>query len=91
MIDTMEYVQKGGIDSITPPGTGARLDGLFMSIFDSASKQIRHRKLSALYKDKSLMIEAAIAFIVIFLSFQNNPNYYVKGISEEGVKPLAAK
>ncbi len=91
MIETMAYVQQGGIDSITPPGSGARLDGLFMSIFDSASKKIRHRKLSALYQDKSLMIEASIAFIVIFLSFQNNPHFYVKGISEQGVKPLMVK
>jgi len=87
MIETMDYVQSGGIESITSPGAGALLDGLFISIFDSPNKKIRLEKLAELYKDKPLMIEAAIAFIVIFLSFQNDPEYYVKGISPEGIKP----
>lgn len=87
MIETMDYVQNGGIESITSPSTGALLDGLFISIFDSPNKKIRLEKLAALYKEKPLMIETAIAFIVIFLSFQNDSEYYVKGISPEGIRP----
>jgi len=88
LIDTMEYVQNGGIDTITPPLPEQRLDGLFMSTFDVPQKKVREKKLEEFYENKSLMIEAAIAFIVIFLSFLNDPDYYVKGISEEGVSPL---
>jgi len=91
LIETMEYVQNGGIDSITPPIPEQRLDGLFMSIFDVPKKYIREKKLTELYADKPLMIEAAVAFIVIFLSFINDPEFYVKGISAEGVSPLTTK
>ncbi len=87
LIETMEYVQKGGIDSITPPIPNQKLDGLFMSTFDEPKKKIRNKKLADLYADKPLMIQTAISFIVIFLSFLNNPSYYVKGISEKGIKP----
>ena len=84
----MEYVRGGGIDTITSPVPEQRLDGLFMSTFDEPKKKIREKKLAELYNNKPLMIEAAVAFIVIFLSFLNDPDYFVKGISEEGVYPL---
>lgn len=89
MIETMIYVQKGGINTVTFPTKGARLDGLFMSRFDDPNKRNLKRKLAVLYKDKPLMVEAAIAFIVIFLNFLNDPNYYVHGISEDGIHPEA--
>lgn len=87
MIETMVYVQQGGTDLVTPPTAGSRLDGLFMSRFDNPVKQIHNKKLAELYQNKPLMIEAAISFVVIFLSFMNDPNYFVRGISEEGVRP----
>ena len=90
LIETMEYVQHGGIDTITPPVPEQRLDGLFISTFDIAKKKIREKKLDEFYTDKPLMIEAALAFIVIFLSFINDPDYYVKGISADGVSPLSS-
>jgi hypothetical protein len=87
MIETMEYVEQGGLESVTVPRKEFRLDGLFVSRFDHPDKKRRQKKLASLYKDKHLMIEASIAFIVIFLNFMNDPNYYVKGISEKGVSP----
>jgi hypothetical protein len=33
------------------------------------------------------MLEAAVAFIVIFLSFLNDQEYYIQGISAEGIEP----
>jgi hypothetical protein len=33
------------------------------------------------------MIEAVVAFIVIFLSFLNDEKYYIQGISAEGIEP----
>jgi len=87
MLDTMNYVQRGGIDKVTSPSLGHRLDGLFMSRFDDPIRDNLEKKLAVLYKDKKLMIEAAVAFIVIFLSFMNDANYYVHGISEKGVHP----
>ena len=87
LLETMDYVKSGGIDMVTPPVANKKLDGLFVSTFDNVDRKIRERKLAELYKNKPLMIEAAVAFIVIFLSFINDANYYVKGISEKGVSP----
>jgi len=87
ILETMAYTQKGGIDSITTPSRGHPLDGLSMAVFDNPKPRTRKRRLTELYKDKPLMIETAIAFIVIFLSFLNNRDFYVHGISAEGVHP----
>lgn len=89
LMETMTYAQAGGIDLVTPPTKGHRLDGVFMSVFDSPQHKLRKRKLASLYKDKPLMIETAIAFIVIFLSFLNDKDYFVRGISPEGVRPAS--
>jgi hypothetical protein len=83
MLETMSYVQKGGIDAVTSAMGDHPLDGLFMSKFDNPDKSA----LNDLYRDWPLMIEATMAFIVIFLNFLNDPDYYVKGISDEGVHP----
>jgi len=87
LIDAMEYAQKGGVSAVTSPDETKALDGLFIERFDHPIKAVRRQKLKELYKNKSLMIEASIAFIVIFLSFMNDPNFYIRGISAEGVRP----
>jgi hypothetical protein len=48
---------------------------------------VLHQQLDILYQNKSLMIEASIAFVVIFLHFLNDAKYYVQGISAEGIEP----
>ena len=72
---------------MTPPTVGQRLDGLLVSRFNDPDKRSRNKKLSELYIDKDLMVEASIAFMVIFYSFLNDPNYFVHGISESGIRP----
>ncbi len=47
----------------------------------------RQQKLNNLYKDKNLMVEAAVAFVVIFQNFLQDPDYYIQGISEHGIAP----
>ena len=87
MMETMAYVQKGGIDAVTLPMPGSRLDGLFMSRFGDADRRALDERLRDLYQDKPLMIQAALAFIVIFLSFLDDADYYVHGINEQGIHP----
>ncbi len=84
---TMDYVYEGGIDSVTAPSSVSRLDGLFLAHFYDPVKESLKKKLADFYKDKTLMVQAALAFIVIFLSFQNDSHFYVHGISPEGVQP----
>ena len=87
VLDTLDYIHQGGIDRVTGTALGHSLDGLFVSYFDDPSKVVRKEKLASLYCNKKLMIRAALAFIAIFLSFRDDPDFYIRGVSEEGVRP----
>ncbi|MBW1840767.1 MAG: hypothetical protein JRI75_03120 [Deltaproteobacteria bacterium] len=87
LLEAMDYCYSGGTDLATRPDEGHLMDGLFSTYFGSVSSAVRNKKLDTLYQNKPLMTQASIAFIVIFLSFLNDPAYYVKGISSEGIAP----
>jgi hypothetical protein len=87
LLKSMEYCHCGKISRATLPDDSQVMDGLFMNYFGIINNRRRNRKLDALYEDKSLMIQASIAFIVIFFSFLNQPQFYVKGISDHGIEP----
>jgi hypothetical protein len=84
-MEAMEYCYKGRTDLVTESNTHWILDGLFSTYFGHTSGQLRDQQLDRLYQDKPLMVEASIAFIVIFFSFLNDSRYYVKGISSSGI------
>jgi hypothetical protein len=69
------------------PDGSQLLDGLFSTYFGSKAKKSRHQQLDILYQNKPLMLETSVAFIVIFLSFLNDENFYIRGISAEGIEP----
>jgi len=83
--DTMEYCISGGTSGVTGGGTPHRLDGLFLDRFDPKDSSSRKRRLKELYDDKELMVQGALAFVVIFTNFRNDPTYYVHGVSEAGL------
>jgi hypothetical protein len=83
----MEYCYSGKSDRVTKPDVHQILDGLFSTYFGHTSKKIRDQRLDALYQNKPLMMQAAITFIVIFLSFLNDPKFYIHGISPQGISP----
>lgn len=85
--DTLAYSRSGGFEEVTHPQNGHRLDGLFMTFFDQPKRDARKRQLLALYQNKSFMIEVAVAFVIIFQNFLNDGDYYVHGISAEGIRP----
>ena len=87
--DAMGYCLHGGVDIVSTPTRGHRLDGLFVGCFDHHDSTVRKKQLRLLYQDKPLMVEASIAFIVIFLSFLGDEAYYVRGITPEGIRPEA--
>ena len=87
ILETMRYCYSGRSDLVTKPDGRQLLDGLFSSYFGHKSSQERRKQLDILYQDKNLMLEAAVAFIVIFLSFLNDEKFYIQGISAEGIEP----
>ena len=85
VVDTMEYVRSGGIDRVSAAGERHRLDGLFAGVFDALARPVRKQRLEVLYKNKELMIEAALAFVILFMRFELDPEYYVRGITDQGI------
>ncbi|UCG05720.1 MAG: hypothetical protein JSV83_17670 [Desulfobacterales bacterium] len=87
VLDAMNYCVSGRSNLVTKPDGEQLLDGLFSTYFAHTSKKILYQKLDLLYQNKPLMIQASIAFIVIFLSFLNDSTHYISGISAEGIAP----
>jgi hypothetical protein len=86
IVDAMDYCFSGSSDLVTKPDGQRMLDGLFSTYFAPPDSRVLNRQLASLYQDKPLMIQACIAFIVIFLGFLNDPRYYVRGISVAGIE-----
>jgi len=87
ILGAMQYCYSGRSNLVTKPDGSQLLDGLFSTYFGHKSSRQRRQQLDILYQKKNLMIEAAVAFIVIFLSFLNDEKYYIQGISAEGIEP----
>jgi hypothetical protein len=90
LMDVMAYCQGGAIRRVTPTSEAHRLDGLFKYRFDHEDKETRNRSLDALYKDKPLMAEAALAFMALFSSFLMDPDFRIGGIDAAGIHPDSA-
>lgn len=85
LMEILAYCRAGGISAVTRVNPSNRLDGLFLERFDAPSSQARQRKLEELYADKELMVAAALAFIVIFMSFRDDPDFLVRGVTPAGI------
>jgi len=87
VLEAMHYCYSGRSDLVTMPDGSQLLDGLFSTYFGNKAKKTRHQQLDILYQNKPLMLEASVAFLVIFLSFLNDETFYIRGISSEGIEP----
>jgi hypothetical protein len=86
ILDAMDYCFSGRSDLVTRPDGQRMLDGLFSTYFAPTDGKVLKQQLDSLYQNKPLMIQACIAFIVIFLGFLNDPRYFIRGISIEGIE-----
>jgi len=87
VLEAMQYCYSGRSDLVTMPDGSQLLDGLFSTYFGNKVKKNRRQQLDILYQNKPLMLEASVAFLVIFLSFLNDDTFYIRGISAEGIEP----
>ena len=87
ILEAMQYCYSGRSNWVTKPDGSQLLDGLFSTYIGQKSGRLRRQQLDILYQNKNLMLEAAVAFIVIFLGFLNDEKYYIQGISAEGIEP----
>jgi hypothetical protein len=81
LMETQQYAQEGRMTRATPPSGEHELDGLFATFF-VADGDIRDQRLRKLYNNKELMLQAAVAFVVVFLNFAHSSDYRVQGISD---------
>jgi hypothetical protein len=88
LMEAQRYAQDGGMTRTTVPSREHPLDGLFMTFF-YGSRVDRDQRLKKLYGDKELMLQAAIAFVVIFLNFAHTSDFRVWGISDFAFEPAA--
>ena len=79
ILEAMQYCYSGRSNLVTKPDGSHLMDGLFSTYFGHKSSQQRRKQLDILYQNKSLMLQAAVAFIVIFLSFLNDPKVLYPG------------
>jgi hypothetical protein len=86
ILDAMDYCFSGRSDLVTRPEGQRMLDGLFSTYFAPTDGRQLNQQLDSLYQNKPLMIQACLAFIVIFLSFLNDSCYYIRGVSVAGIK-----
>jgi hypothetical protein len=86
LMEALRYAQEGGMTRTTLPSAEHPLDGLFMKRFDYVDSRIRDQHLDDLYRDKGLMLQAAVSFVVIFLNFVYSPDFWVLGISDHGIE-----
>jgi len=86
LLEAMQYCYSGRSDLVTKPDGSQLLDGLFATYFRHKSGKERNKHLDILYQNKPLMLEASVAFLVIFLSFLNDEKYYIQGISASGIR-----
>jgi hypothetical protein len=87
VLEAMQYCYSGRSDLVTMPDGSQLLDGLLSTYFGNKTKKNHHQQLDILYQNKPLMLEASVAFLVIFLSFLNDEDFYIRGISAEGIEP----
>jgi len=87
VLEAMQYCYSGRSDLVTKPDGSQLLDGLFSTYFGNKVKKNRRQQLDVLYQNKPLMLEASVAFLVIFLNFLNDDTLYIRGISAEGIEP----
>jgi len=85
LMDVQRYAQEGGMTRVTLPGGKYTLDGLFKQRFDYVDSAVRDAQLEALYRDKGLMLQAAMGFVVVFMNFVHSPEFWIQGISDHGI------
>jgi hypothetical protein len=86
ILDAMDYCYSGRSDLVTKPDGSRLLDGLFSTYFAPTQEKTLSQQLDSLYQNKPLMLQASIAFIVIFMGFLNDSLFFIRGISAAGIE-----
>jgi hypothetical protein len=87
LMSVMQYCSEGGAGAVRTKGAGGELDGMLLASFTAAREGQQKQMLTQLFQNHDLLIKMVLAFIVVFASFLNNPDYTIKGIDTDGLQP----
>lgn len=85
LMSVMQYCAQGGAGAVREKGAGGELDGLLLESFTAGRRGEQKQMLGELFGNHSLLAKLVLAFIVVFASFINNPDYTIEGIGPAGV------
>jgi hypothetical protein len=80
LLQAMEDVQQSRLHDSGFPKGNTRLDEIFLTYFEVSDSARRRAGLADLYQNKGAMVEAGMAFVIIFQNFLNDQHYSVQGI-----------
>lgn len=80
LMNFMGFFRKDPGDTAALSIAEHHLEDSFLHRLDHLDSSVRMQKLNELYRNKPLMIETAMAFIITFLSFLNDPEYFLPSI-----------
>lgn len=82
------YEQSGGYERVTQPRSEKveGYDGIVQRFFDAKIRG-NTRALAPLYKDRSLMLRAAIAFNHLSNRYCTDPEFHLHGLTARGIEP----
>lgn len=86
LMEVMEYCAAGGVESVRTAGAAGELDGVFVA-FTSGERADQKRMLVELFQNHERLARMALAFIVVFAAFINDPDYTLEGIDRKGARP----
>jgi hypothetical protein len=89
LLEVMDYCERGGIDSVRSAQAAGELDGVFVE-FTSGEKPAQKEMLTSLFLDTERLVRMALAFIVVFAAFINDPHYTLQGVDRTGARPIKA-
>jgi hypothetical protein len=88
LMSVMLYCADGGAGAVRQKGTASDLDGMLLESFIAGQRGDQKKMLAELFANHELLAKTVLAFIVVFASFINNPEFTIEGIQTTGVEAV---
>ncbi|MFH0882052.1 MAG: hypothetical protein V2A56_03625 [bacterium] len=88
VMDTMKYSIAGGATDIRTGKDEQSVDGLILNNFVVTEQKIRRSRMSKLFANHEFLTTTIVTLIATFASFLNDPEFAIRGIDRDGIKPV---
>ena len=87
-MSVMRYCADGGTGAVREKGAQSDLDGMLLESYMAGQRGEQKKMLAELFANHELLAKTVLAFIVVFASFINNPEFTIEGIRPTGVEAV---